>query len=69
MSLGELSENSIEIGNKLNLQYRKLFSRKSAIKRETYDIFKRRLLISDPYLIIEGVMKQKLRRGLMRKSS
>ena len=51
------------MGNKLNLQYRKMFSRRGSIKRENYDIFKRRLLISDPFLIIEGVQKQQLRAG------
>ena len=60
-SLGALSENSVEMGNKLNLMYRKIFSRKSDIKKENSDIFRRRLLVSDPYLIIDGVQKQILR--------
>ena len=63
MSVGQLSENSLEMGNKLNLQYRKIFLRRGSIKKENYDIFKRRLLISDPFLIIEGVNKQQLRDG------
>ena len=63
VSIGSLSENALEMGNKLNLQYRKLFSRKNAIKKETYDIFKRRLMISDPYLLLQGVKKQKIRKG------
>ena len=63
VSVGQLSENSLEMGNKLNLQYRKIFSRRGSIKKENYDIFKRRLLISDPFLIIEGVNKQQLMDG------
>ena len=63
VSVGQLSENSLEMGNKLNLQYRKIFSRRGSIKKENYDIFKRRLLISDPFLIIKGVNKQQLRDG------
>ena len=60
-------ENSIEKGNKLNLQYRKLFSRKFGLLQENKDIFKRRLLTSDPYLIIEGVKTQQKMRGKIRK--
>ena len=63
VSLGQLTENSLEMGNKLNNQYRKVFSRRGNVKHENYDIFKRRLLVSDSYLVIEGVLKQKLRRG------
>ena len=63
VSIGSLSENALEMGNKLNLQYRKLFSRKNSIKKETRDIFKRRLVISDPYLLIQGFYKQEIRRG------
>ena len=55
------------MGNKYNLQYRKLFSRKSAVQKENSDIFRGRLLISDPFLIIEGEEKQKLKRGSIRK--
>ena len=62
VALGDLSENSIEMGNKLNLMCRKIFSRKSNIARENADIFKRRLLISDPFLIIQGVLQQKIRK-------
>ena len=67
VSLGALSENSVEMGNKQNNNYRKLFCRRGNIKCETYDIFKRRLLISDPFLLIEGVLKQEVRRGNVRK--
>ena len=63
VSVGSLSENSIEMGNKLNLSYRKLFARRNSLRKENYDIFRRRLLISDYYLIIEGDMKQNYRRG------
>ena len=63
VSIGSLSENALEMGNKVNLQHRKLFSRKNSIKKETYDIFKRVLSTSDPYLLLEGVYKQKLRKG------
>ena len=61
--LGQLTENSLELGNKINNQYRKIFSRRGNVKQENCDIFKRRLLISDAYLVIEGVLQQKLRRG------
>ena len=57
---------SIELGNKQNLQYRKLFSRPHSIQMENLDIFRRRLLISDPYVIIEGENCQELRRGNIR---
>ena len=63
VSIGSLSENALKMGNKVNLQHRKLFSRKNNIKKETYDIFKRVLSTSDPYLLLEGVYKQKLRKG------
>ena len=57
---------SIELGNQQNLQYRKLFSRKCSIRKENHDIFRRRLLISDPYIVIEGNSKQILKRGNIR---
>lgn len=68
VSLGQLSENSIKIGNKCNMQCRKLYSDKNCIKWETKDIFMRRLWISDPYLICEGIYKQKIRRGHIKKN-
>ena len=64
--LGWLSEGSIEFGNKLNLAYRNLFSFKGDIKRETKQIFVRRLEMSDPKLIVEGVLGQELREGHVR---
>jgi hypothetical protein len=60
VSAGALSENSIEMGNKLNLQYRKVFSMSGNIVEENYNIFNRRLMITDPYLVMEGVLQQKL---------
>ena len=66
ISLGSLTEGCIEMGNKLNLFYQKMFTRRGDIKQENYDIFKRRLMISDYYLVIEGVLKQQLRRGNVR---
>ena len=66
VALGDLSENSIEMGNKTNLEFRKMFSRKSGIVNETSDIFKRRMLLSDPYLILEGSEKQEIRVGNIR---
>ena len=67
VALGALTEGSIEAGNKENLRYRRMYARKSAIKKETRDIFKRRGIMSCPYLIIEGVGKQTIRRGNIRK--
>ena len=67
--LGALSENIVEMGNKQNLLYRKIFSRKCDLKKENSDIFRRRLLVSDPYLILNGLHKQKLRQGNIRKKS
>jgi hypothetical protein len=67
VSVGSLSENAIEMGNKLNLQYRKLFSMGGNIVEENYNIFNRWLMITDPYLVMEGVLQQKLRRGNVRK--
>ena len=66
LTLGDLSENSIEMGNKVNLKLRKMFSRKSSIKAETKDIMNRKLLISCPYVIIEGKLDQVIRRGNIR---
>ena len=66
LALGDMSENSIELGNKVNLKYRKMFSRKSAIKLETKDIMNRKLLMSCPYVIIEGAKEQVIRRGNIR---
>ena len=66
VSVGALSENSLEMGNKSNNNYRKLFCYRGDIRRETSDIFKRRLLVSDPSVILEGVQKQQLRRGHVR---
>ena len=63
VSLGALSENSLEMGNKQNNIYRKLFSYRGDIKRENRDVFNRRLIISDPLLQLEGVLKQEIRRG------
>jgi len=40
-----------------------VFARRGNIRQENYDILKRRLMISDYYLVIEGVHKQQLRRG------
>ena len=67
VALGALTEGSIEAGNKENLRYRRMYARKSAIKKETKDIFKRRGIMSCPHLIIEGVGKQKIRKGNIRK--
>ena len=66
ISLGSLTEGCLEMGNKLNLFYQKMFARRGDIQKENYDIFKRRLMISDYYLVIEGVLKQQLRRGNVR---
>ena len=66
ISLGSLTEGCLEMGNKLYLFYRKMFARRGDIQKENYDIFKRRLMISDYYLVIEGVLKQQLRRGNVR---
>ena len=63
VSLGALSENSLEKGNKQNKLYRQLFSYRSDIKRENKDIFMWRLLVSDPFLLLEGEWKQELRKG------
>ena len=42
--------------------YRRLFSCKKNLSRENSDIFKRRLLMSDPFLIREGMQKQFIRK-------
>lgn len=68
VALGDLTENSIEMGNKENLAFRKLLSRKCSLEKETWDIFKRKSLVSDPKLIIEGSLGQVLRRGNVLKS-
>ena len=67
--IGALSENSVEMGNKENLINRKVFSRKCDLEKENSDIFRRRLLVSDPYLIVNGVHKQILRPGSIRKKT
>ena len=61
--------NSVEMGNKQNLIFRKVFSRKNDLQKENSDIFRRRLLVSDPYLIVDGVKRQILRKGNIRKIS
>ena len=66
--LGALSENSVEMGNKQNLLYRKIFSRKCDLKKENSDIFRRRLLVSDPFFILNGLHKQIWRKGNIRKT-
>ena len=63
VALGHLSENSIEMGNKLNLNFRRNYSRKNCLSHENTDIFRRRLLVSDPFLIIQGVLKQEIHKG------
>ena len=68
VALGDLTENSIEMGNKENLAFRKLMSRKCSLEKETWDIFRRKSLVSDPKLIIEGSFGQVLRRGNVLKS-
>ena len=62
-SLGKLTEGSLESGNKLNLNNRKRNSYKGNLKKELYQIFERRLMLSSPFLILEGVQKQELRPG------
>ena len=57
VSLGALTENSIEKGNRQNKLYRQLYCYHGDIKRENRDIFIRRLLVSDPFLVIEGEWK------------
>ena len=64
--LGWLTEGALEFGNKLNLAYRALFSFKGNLKKETEQIFRRRLEISDPKLCIDGVESQELREGYVR---
>ena len=49
VSLGALTENSIEKGNRQNKLYRQLYCYHGDIKRENRDIFIRRLLVSDPF--------------------
>ena len=66
VALGDLSENSLEMGNKENNAFRSSFSRKCSIIKETWDIFRRRYLISDPKVILEGYGKQELRCGNVR---
>ena len=53
MPLGFLTENSIEMGNKDNKQYKQIFSRKNDLSKETKDVFVRRLIMSDPILNID----------------
>ena len=67
VSLGALTENSIEKGNRQNKLYRQLYCYRGDIKRENRDIFMRRLLVSDPFLVIEGEWKQELRKGNVKK--
>ena len=67
VSLGALSENSIEKGNRQNKLYRQLYCYRGDIKRENRDIFMRRLLVSDPFLVIEGKLNQVLRKKNIRK--
>ena len=56
--LGFLTENSIEMGNKDNKQYKQIFSRKNDLGKETRDVFIRRLIMSDPILNIDEAAKQ-----------
>ena len=51
--LGFLTENSIEMGNKDNKQYKQIFSRKNDLGKETKYVFVRRLIMSDPILNID----------------
>lgn len=69
MAPGDLTENSLEMGNKQNKQFKKMFARRNCISTENSNIFKRRLLMSDPVLIIEGEKKQLIRRGNIRRTS
>ena len=64
--LGYLTEGALEFGNKHNLAYRALFSFKGNLKKETEQIFRRRLEMSDPKLCIDGVESQELREGHVR---
>ena len=66
VALGDLSENSLEMGNKENNAFRSNYSRKCSIIKETWDIFRRRYLVSDPKVILEGSGKQELRCGHVR---
>ena len=65
--LGFLTENAIEMGNKQNKQFKRLFSRKNSIVNETEDIFQRRLLVTDPILCIDEEQRQTVRRGKIRR--
>ena len=56
--LGFLTENSIEMGNKDNKQYKQIFSIKNDLGKETRDVFIRRLIMSDPILNIDEAAKQ-----------
>jgi len=64
--LGWLTEGALEFGNKLNLAYRALFSFKGNLIKETEQIFVRRLEISDPKLVVDGIESQELREGFVR---
>ena len=48
-----LSSRQKEVKHKLNV---------TVVKHENYDIFKRRFLVCDPYVLIEGMLKQKFRK-------
>ena len=61
--LGFLTENTIEMGNKQNKQFKRQFSRKKSIVAEMEDVFKRRLILTDPILCIEEDKRQIVRRG------
>jgi hypothetical protein len=64
--LGWLTEGALEFGNKFNLQFRKQFAFRGSITDETKQIFIRRLELSDPKLVIDGVEGQELRVGFVK---
>jgi hypothetical protein len=64
--LGWLTEGALEFGNKYNLQFRKQFSYSGSIEEETKQIFIRRLEMSDPKLVIDGIEGQELREGFVK---
>ena len=65
--LGALTESSIEGGNKVNKPFKHIFSHKNDIKKENTDIFTRRLLVSDPLLVIDEENRQIIKSGNFQK--
>ena len=60
--LGELTESSIEAGNKDNKLNKNLFSRRNGLKNQNHDIMTRRLWTADPLILYQEERKTIVRK-------